>query len=398
MLKKIIKNSKKLFSSVKNKFFEVASEDDGIRDIKPPEGSSEDKKIAVDISIWSATKIILIFLLLILIKDLIVEIKDILITFFLALFVAAALNPGVDKLEKKFKIPRWLGVIILYVVIISILSIIISSLIPIIIEQVSEMAIFLKNYLNKLLQDNAQGNIHGAFGNLIHLTLDQVDKQSLIEQLQKSLSTITDNLSNFATNALGIIISVANGIFNLIVIILLSFFMVVDREGLKNFFTDLFPKRYKKYITAKTHNIQIKIGEWVNGQIALFFIVGLISYIGFSLLGLKYALTLALVAGFAEFLPYIGPLITLAVATPLALNNSPIIFMWLLIFYAFLQFFEGNILVPMVMKKAVGLPPIVTIVALLIGWQFLGVIGMILSVPVASIAVIFLKDFIERKH
>ena len=130
----------------------------------------------------------------------------------------------------------------------------------------------------------------------------------------------------------------------------------------------------------------------------MFFIVGGIAYVGLSIIGVKYALTLAIVAGLAEFLPYIGPMIAFATAAPVAFNESMVQGFWVIGFYSALQIFEGNIIVPLIMRKAVGLPPIVTILALLIGWQFLGIIGMVLSVPLASIIAIFVEDFRERRR
>ncbi len=396
-LKKIAKKSKSFFSSVKEKIDDLKKKPKKSKSAKTHLPQEKTERMVVDISIWSATKIILIIFLLLFVQDIIVQLKDILITFFLSLFIAAAFNPGVDKLENKYKIPRWAGVIIIYLIVIAVLSLMIGTLVPIIIEQLSEMVIFLKDYLNNVIQNGSGDMLPEIIRPYVENVVSQIDQKEIIEQLQASLSTIAENLTDFAANAFGAITSVVDGIFNLILVVLLSFFMVVDKTALKEFFTSLFPKKYEKYIFVKTGTIQNKIGEWVHGQVALFFLVALIAYIGFSIIGLKYALTLALVAGFAEFLPYVGPLITFVVAAPVAFNQSLVTGISLIIFHVILQVFEGNILLPLVMKKATGLSPIVTIIALLIGWQFLGVIGMILSVPLASIATIFVNDFREHQ-
>lgn len=397
-LKKILHHSKKALSAIRQKMTDLRTEEK--RESFPKAKFPEEKcqRMVVEISLWSAAKVIFLILGLLLLQSIIVELKDIFIIFFFSLFIAAAFNPGVDKLEKHLRFPRPVGVILLYIVVIGVFGFIVGGIVPIIIEQLTDMAGFLKEYLNNFLKNGSQDGFLGSARPYIERYVNELDQKQIIESLQQSLQGLAQNLGNFAGNALGVISSVVNGILNLVLILFLSFFMSVDRDSLGDFFTSLFPKKYEDYIAAKTHSSQKKIGEWVHGQLALFFIIGAFAYVGLSILGVKYALTLAMVAGLAEFVPYVGPVIAFATAAPVAFNDSVSLGFWVIGFYAFLQFVEGNFIVPLVMRKAVGLPPMVTIIALMVGWQFLGIIGMILSVPVASIIAIFVEDFRERKR
>ena len=132
----------------------------------------------------------------------------------------------------------------------------------------------------------------------------------------------------------------------------------------------------------------------------LFFIIGTIAYISLQIIGVKYALTLAMVFGIAEFLPYLGPILSFLISAPIAFNESITSGLALVVFCIGLQFVEGNFIVPLVMKRSVGLPPVVTIIALIAGASFSNIInpilGMILAVPVATILSIFVRDYTMR--
>lgn len=415
-LKKFIDKSKKILIRVRNKVQSLSKNDlpydKNLKTSKLPEEKSQ--AMTVEISLWSSAKIILIVLGFLILQKALLQIAGILLIFFISLFLAAAFNPGVDWFEQKLKFPRPLGIIVLYIFVLGILSFIIGGVVPIIINQISDMATSLKDYLNNFIRnENTDSGLLGRFKTNIEGFLNQIDQKQLIESVQKYLQTIASNLASFAGNAFGIVFKVVNGIFNFILILLLTFFMVTEKNELNKFFTSLFPRKYEKYIYEKAHMVQIKIGDWVHGQIALFFIMGIITFIGLKIIGIialkagfvmetadisKYALTLALVAGLAEFLPYVGPMLAFATAAPVAFNDSLLIGVIVIGFYGFLQMLEGNIIVPLVMKKAMGLSPIVTIIAMLAGWQFLGIWGMILSIPLASIISIFVGDFTGRKN
>ncbi|MCT4591915.1 MAG: AI-2E family transporter [Candidatus Gracilibacteria bacterium] len=398
-LKKLIHHSKKAIKKVQSKVEELKStrEDHIAAEAKLP--VSQTQRITVDISLWSATKIILVVFGFMFLQNIVKELSDILLTFFFALFIAVALGPMVDKLESKIKMPRSIAVIFIYIFVMGFVGFIISAVVPIMIDQLTQITLDLKDYLNDYLQN---GHVKDSFISKyiphIESLLGQIDRQELIASAQKYLQDIASNLADFASNALGVAASVVNGIFNFVLILLISFFMIMERGALRQFFTLLFPRKYEKYIIIKADNVQKKISEWVHGQLMLFLIIGTIAYIGLSIIGVEYALTLAMVAGLAEFLPYIGPMLAFVTAAPVAFNMSIIKGLWVIAFYIALQMFEGNVIVPIVMKKAVGLPPLVTIIAMLIGFQFLGIIGVILSVPLASIVAIFVGDFTGRKR
>jgi predicted PurR-regulated permease PerM len=158
------------------------------------------------------------------------------------------------------------------------------------------------------------------------------------------------------------------------------------------------PIRHQPYIMQLINRMQKKIGMWLRGQLILSLIIFALTYIGLLILGVKYALVLALIAGLTEFIPYLGPLLAAIPAVFLAFTQSPMLAVFVAVLYYVIQLTENNILVPKIMQKAVGLNPIVSIAVLLIGFQLAGVVGAILSIPVATAASVFFKDVLDGKE
>jgi predicted PurR-regulated permease PerM len=144
--------------------------------------------------------------------------------------------------------------------------------------------------------------------------------------------------------------------------------------------------------------MQEKIGRWLRGQLLLSLIIFLMTYAGLTILGVRYALVLALFAGVTELIPYIGPFIGLVPALFIALTQSPIVALGVLVLYIIIQQLENYVIVPKVMQRAVGLNPIVIIVAMLVGAKMAGILGIILAVPVATALSVAVGDLFELKR
>ena len=392
--KKLIKGTKEALDNIQKKIKTLQEVEEKNGSIKMPRLPSAKGDHIVDVSLMSAIKIIAVVFGIMLFGDILTQIGEILILFFLSLFLASALHPGVEFLGKykilgKYNIPRTVGVIIVYILVVGMLIFLVAELFPAIVEQL----IRISQWAFELISDVYKGN----FINLPEWMQKYAPQlQDALQSLNESIKNITENpedqagileilnqniekMKNLGTELGSGIYSFAMGfitwIFNLVMVLVLTFFIISDTEAIQRFFVGLFPLRFQPYIIAKSTAIQQKIAEWVHGQVILFFIVGIIAWIGLSLIGVEYALLLAFVAGLAEFLPYIGPSIAFITAAPIAFGSGLDTGFAVIIFYTLLQVFEGNILVPLVMKKAVGLPPIVTIIAMLIGWEFLGILG-----------------------
>ncbi|QQR84205.1 AI-2E family transporter [Candidatus Peregrinibacteria bacterium] len=331
--------------------------------------------------------------------------KDVLIVFLVALFLAAAFNPAVNRLESH-RVPRWLGILILYLVVLGIITLVFTSLVPIVAEQVTNLALSIRGMIQNIVSgQSTDSRLIQWLQPLVNQVWQNIDQTEILNSLTTSLSQLGTKLTDFAGNAIGAIFTIFNGIFNLILVLIITFFMVLNRRGSNSFFQSLFPARYSRYITEKTQQISVRIGEWVRGQVLLALAMALLTFIVFSIIGLNFALTLSMVSAFGEFLPYLGPLITFLSAGLIALNQDPVLVLWLIPAYAFIQFLEGNIMVPLIIGRSVGMSPVVIMFSLLSGATLgvklggsygLGLVGMIIAVPVANIISIFVEDYTGR--
>lgn len=359
------------------------------------------EKVEIKVSASTMAKFVAITVLLLLLTAFLYEIKDILIIFFVSLLFAAALDPMVDSLEAR-RIPRSLGVIIIYLVVLIGLGLLISNLVPIVANEVGQLASRAQDFITNIVTGEiALPSFLERFRPSIKEFFEGVDI-SQVANYKEVLLKIAQQLSDVAGNVFNAILVLFNGFFNSILVLVITFLMAVDERGIDNFILSLFPTRHADYIRQKSSAIKEKMGYWLRGQVVLCFVVGLLVYIGFFIIGLfgqkvEYSATIALVAGFTELIPYAGPFIAWLIALPIVANQSVVLILWMTVLMYAVQLLENNFIVPMVMHKAVGISPILIMFAMLVGFSFLGVIGMILSVPVATAAAIFVKDYSDRE-
>jgi predicted PurR-regulated permease PerM len=188
-----------------------------------------------------------------------------------------------------------------------------------------------------------------------------------------------------------------SGIITIITIVVLSVYLVAQEEGVKHFVKAVTPLKYRPYIVSLVDRLQEKMGEWLRGQLILMLFVGGLTYLGLWLMGVNYALILAIVAGLLEVIPIIGIPIAIIPALLISFTQNPVLALFVLILYIVIQQVENHILVPKVMQKAVGLNPVFVIIALLVGYKLGGILGVLISVPAATAISVFIKDFYEYK-
>ncbi len=190
--------------------------------------------------------------------------------------------------------------------------------------------------------------------------------------------------SSIASNIFSTSLRILGGLVSVIAILVLAFYMVVEKKAFEEFLETILPSEQKKQIVSLIKKVQKRIGSWFLGQISLMIIVGIAVLIGLSILKVKYALVLALIAGVFEIVPVIGPIVAGIIAIIIAFGQSPILALLVFLLYVGIQQIENHILVPKVMQKAVGLNPVVILVALLIGAKLYGITGAILAIPVTA--------------
>ena len=181
------------------------------------------------------------------------------------------------------------------------------------------------------------------------------------------------------------------------VVLVVSFYLSISRNALDNFLRAILPPQFEVYAHSLWVRAQYKMGRWLQAQILLSFIMALVVGLGLWILGVKYAFLIAVAVGMLEVVPLVGPIIAGGLATLLALSQSAVLGLWVLVFFIAIQQLENHILVPFLIKKLVGLNPVAVILAILVGAKLGGILGILLAVPIAAVIDEFFDDLAKRK-
>lgn len=376
----------------------------GSRGTLPPE-TDPHPELIMHLSIASIVKATFAILAIVFGAFLFYYLIDTVILMALAVFVAVVIDPGVQLLER-LRIPRGIGILLHYLVALALIVFLVSSLIPILAKQLQDIALFINAQINAFLAHPQislpllTDEVNAKLTAFIQATLQNQSVFQFTDALQsmgQSLSSATEGSIQFAINLAG---SVVSFITNLILVFVLAFFIQIEKESLSEWLRGFLPHRYRKYMEQKSEVIHFKLGQWMRGQLILCLAIGILVFIALEILGMPYAVTLALFAGFTEFIPIIGPLIAAVPAVLIAMTSNG--FLWALvvagIFYS-IQWCENNLLVPIIMKRTIGLSPIAITLAMLVGISFPEVIhpilGIMLSIPATTVVALFLEDWRE---
>jgi len=338
------------------------------------------EKVEVDVSYESILRVFLIsFVLLFLFY-----IREVIFTVFVSVLLVLIMDPAVDKMKKERNIPRVFGAGILFASLIAVMGILIYAVAPPLAREVSQLASNLPGYVNGLDFDSIKNNGQN-FGIMAS------DFQGILTDISSALKNATVFIF---TGAMGLV----GGIFSAILVLVISFYLVVEEDGIDKFVKAIFPREIQSQSMRIIRKVENKLGRWFVGQVTLGFIIGFLSFIGLYLIGVPYALVLAIIAGLLELVPYIGPILSAIPAVIIAFTVSPTIAAMTFVLYFFIQEFENYLIVPKVMEKSVGLHPIIIIIAAIIGGQLGGIIGMILAIPITTIISIIIEDIAEEKR
>lgn len=332
-----------------------------------------------------STGTILRGLLLILFFVFLYVLKDVIIIFLFSIIIASAMTPFANWLDSK-GFPRLLGVLILYLALFGLIIFVLSLVVPYIADEISQLSTNLPKVVER-----------------VSTSLENVQQGSpqyfdFISEIQNILDSFSIYLQQSSQSVLSIVISVFGGVMSFIAIVIIAFYLSVMKRGIESFIESVVPAKHEAYVMDLWRRSEQKVGRWLQGQLLLALIVGLTVYIGLSLMGIKFALILGIIAMAFEIVPIVGPVLAAIPAVFLAFLQDPGLGLWVLVFYIVMQQLENHLLVPVVLGKTTGLNPIVVIMALLVGNQLAGISGMILSVPVATVIVEILEDLAKQKE
>lgn len=294
------------------------------------------------------------------------QIRSVVLLLFVSFVLMTALCPIVNALQK-FKLPRVLAIFLTFIFVIILFSLIVAGIVPALVEQ----SINLANTVSKIFSS-----------------------YSFVQWDINYLSSQLELVSKSAINIFKIILGLGSNVITVLTLFVFTFYLLMEREKFPVYLKILFndKNKQKKYEDLLV-SIEHKMGGWVRGELFLMLAIGVLTYLGLSMFRIPYALPLALLAGLLELIPNLGPTLAMIPAVLVGLTISPMLAGGIAIMYLVIQQLENNLIVPFVMKKSVGLNPLITLLSLMIGVTIGGVMGAILAVPIFITGAILLKHF-----
>ncbi|MBI3335683.1 MAG: AI-2E family transporter [Candidatus Portnoybacteria bacterium] len=299
------------------------------------------------------------------------QIIDVLAVVFFGVIIASATSSVVDRLEKE-GLPRVLGALLIYLLIILALSFIIYIVVPPTISQISKLS--------------------GQLPTLLRQYFGSLDlPQDIFEQARQGLANVSANITEW-------LISLAGGLSNVIFIFIISFYLTVQDEALKRLLRTALPRSHEEYVLDLITRSQNTLAQWLKAQLTLMLSVGILTFIALFALGIPHAFAIGLLAGILEIIPFVGPVIAAVPAIIFALDISPLTAFITLGVFVGVQQLESHFLTPFIMKRAFEINPVLVLLALFIGAKFGGIVGILASVPLLALVLEFSKDYYAKKR
>lgn len=326
------------------------------------------EKVKIDITTWAVIKVILIIAIFYFLYMII----DIIALLFIVLILAASFRPVVNKWGKTIgNVPAVIALLLIFV---ALLSTVIYLIIPPVVTQIKQLVNVFPDILNRY---------------------DILKNYSPI--IKNNLSSATNNLGNVTGGFLAITAGIFGGVVSFVSAIFMTVYLLLDTKNNAKDLSNVLPENKRETIVNIIQKITNKVGDWFRGQMILCLIIAVLVWIGLSILNVPYALTLAVIAGIFEIIPTIGPIISGFIAALIALSVSPLIALLVVVLFIIIHQLENAILVPKIMQKAVGLSPVIVILAVLTGAKVLGITGAILAVPIAASILVIIQQWSQIK-
>lgn len=320
--------------------------------------------------------------------------RDIVLVVLTAVVIASAMEPAV-RAFMRWKLPRIAAVIFLYLIVTGFITGMLYVFVPSILGDFTSFLASLPAYLDLLNRIGAYNQYADLFGLPSAVNISSAD---LMAQVQTNLQ-----LSGFMGNAFGTAASVFGGLFSFIMIVVLSFYFTMSETGVDDFLYVVSPRKYRAYVLDLWERSRRKIGLWMQGQLLLGLIIGVLVYLGLTIVGMKYGinlhpLLLAMLAAFFELIPVFGPTLAAIPAVLIGFAGGGVTVGLIIVgLYIIIQQFENHLIYPLVVTKVVGVPPLLVILGLIVGAKLAGFLGILLSVPVVATLQELIRDMSTRK-
>lgn len=294
-----------------------------------------------------------------------------------AIVIASSIEPAVAGLVKR-KVPRVLAVILVYLSLFGVFFVIFFFFLPSVFGDLATFIAAMPQYIDTLTKTDAFNHYAQIVGGLPDGS--QISSADIIGSIRDSLGI--DTLFN---NTFAAIAAIFGGVFSFVLIIVFSFYFAVIETGVDDFLRVVTPREHHAYVLGLWRRSQKKIGLWMQGQVLLAVIMGVLVFLLLTIFGIPHALVLAVITACFEIIPVFGPVLAAVPAVAIAFAaGGPGLGIITVFIYVTAQQFENHLIYPLVVTRVVGVPPLLVILALIVGAELAGFIGIILSVPIAA--------------
>ena len=296
--------------------------------------------------------------------------RDVLVLVFVAILLASALEPAIDRVRGYVSVPRGLVILAVYAVFFLAVAFLALIIVPAAIGQFMALADAAPNYF-------AQGR---AWASGLSPTILADAATALLNAAQKALQAAPPKPGEVVQAGL----TVAEVVGSMVTILAVVFFWLIEHAQLQRYALSFLPAPRRAGAREAWDDVEERLGQWVRGQLTLMAVMAVATGLLYSILGLPSALLLGLIAGIAEAIPIVGPLLGAIPALLIAATIRPELVLAVAIAYVVIQFVESNVLVPIVMKRSVGLSAFLVMITILVGAAIAGIPGAFLAVPIAA--------------
>lgn len=291
----------------------------------------------------------------------------------IASLLAYALSPAVARLRRW--LPRWLAILLVYVGLLGVLGVIGYFVVTTAVAQLGGLV--------QLAQQQLRGGQNGAPSPLVQRLEDLGIPRDQIDAVG---SAAVAQLRTAGGEVVPVVTGVLNGTLDTVLILVLSVYLLIDGARVSVWLRGGTPLRHRRRIVSLLDTFQRIVGGYIRGQVALALLIGALVGIGMLALGVPYAILLGVLAFVLEFIPILGTLVSGAICVLVALTQGFLLAAVVLLYFVVVHVIEGDVVGPRIVGKAVGLHPVLSIVALVAGAEVFGIWGALLASPVAGVA------------
>jgi predicted PurR-regulated permease PerM len=316
------------------------------------------------------------------------QIQFVLVLLLMALVFATVIQKPVEQLERA-RLPRPLAILLVYVAIIASLAVLITGLAPVIREQ---------SQLFRVQAPVSLGDLRDTWATSSNALLNGLGQQLLGRAIAFINSPASQNVTVPQGAALGILTGIGGGVVGLLTVLVISFYYLMERQWIRRIALSSSPPATRVRVIKIWDEVEQKVGDWLRGQLTLCLVIGVTATVGYGIMGISFWPLLGLWAGITEIIPILGPWLGGIPAVIIALTQSWEKALLVAGFVVLLQLMENTVLVPRIMRGAVGLTPLTVFIAILAGTEFAGIPGALLAIPVAAVIQVLLSNYTQARR